>query len=740
MLRNSSLSLSILFGSLVASTPLTSTALGAADFTYVWTLPSPQGNPLYGLAWESNSVGYAVGMLGACVRTTDGGATWSAVSDLNDLAENLNDLIVVAPGQLLAVGTSPGIFRSNDGGASWSAVANPSTQELRDIEVVTGATLCAIGNNGQVLRSTDTGATWSMGTSAGAKPLHEQLWLSLSDGIVVGDQLARRTTNAGVSFQPLPGVPDSDFFSDVFSTSATNMYAMADFHYGRTTNGGASWDWVFTPTEPLYPGHSVVYSPTRRLVGTDIEGATIWETTNDGEDWTFRFGCSAGGFTEFLRRDDGVLCAVTDGGDLYRSFDEGLHWENATHSPAQDEVRVPISTLAILPNGRAYAGSTPSSASGPHWHRSDDGGFTWYDPPTNPSIFAVYDLEFWDSDHGLACGDVNQISRTTDGGLSWSDVALPNTIQNGVRPYEFSLPAPGIAFCATTGTQGALVFRTTDFGATWEQRSTGIPVSTPWLGTVQFLDTQNGYAGGGSTNLPRMWRTTNGGASWTSQSTSGIANFLYDVHWFDSQTGLATTNSGGGIYRTTNGGTSWTLVRSGSARRFEFRDANVGFSTDGSFSDGTLAYTEDGGATWQTLNLPFPYTADSIEPQADGFFVGAGNNSIMRAYSLNPTAVESPVADPLETGFISRLAPRLDVVPAVGSAFRLSLHAERTATLSIHDLTGRELRRWSLAPGAAQPLTWDGRLDSGEFAPAGVYFARALSGGVSTARKLTIVR
>src|SRR5262245_37698683 len=133
-----------------------------AEYTFSWCHPRPQGNALNGAAFEDASTGYAVGDRGVVLRTTDGGASWTLVDLFPEFATDLEDLVVLGPGNLLAVGAPPGIFRSTDAGATWTAVTNPSTARLMDVEVVAGTILSAVGDNGQVLRSTDNGATWTM--------------------------------------------------------------------------------------------------------------------------------------------------------------------------------------------------------------------------------------------------------------------------------------------------------------------------------------------------------------------------------------------------------------------------------------------------------------------------------------------------------------------------------------------------------------------------------------------------
>ena len=44
--------------------------------TWEWVNPKPQGNNLSSVVMNSNTEGFAVGMLGTVMKTTDMGATW----------------------------------------------------------------------------------------------------------------------------------------------------------------------------------------------------------------------------------------------------------------------------------------------------------------------------------------------------------------------------------------------------------------------------------------------------------------------------------------------------------------------------------------------------------------------------------------------------------------------------------------------------------------------------------------
>jgi len=90
------------------------------------------------------------------------GVTWTQRELFPGFAADLEDILVLGPGHLLAVGSSPGIFESTDAGAAWSPVENPSTSKLNDLEIATGSILSVVGDDGQVLRSNDGGDSWEL--------------------------------------------------------------------------------------------------------------------------------------------------------------------------------------------------------------------------------------------------------------------------------------------------------------------------------------------------------------------------------------------------------------------------------------------------------------------------------------------------------------------------------------------------------------------------------------------------
>lgn len=703
----------------------------AAEYGFSWRLPTPQGNAVGGTDFENATTGYAVGRRGTVLVTTDAGVTWTQRELFPGFAVDLEDVLVLGPGHLLAVGAPPGIFESTDAGVSWSTVPNPSTSTLTDLEVVSGPLLSVVGHAGQVLRSSDGGASWNLLPAPGPNDLREQVWVDPTHGYVLGPFLARRTTDGGQTWAPLNGVSESEPFNEGFFTDASHGTILSDFQMWRSVDGGVSWTGDFV--HPIvYMGNAIVLGPLHYLVCTNLEGAAVWETTNGGMDWTNRLWAGDGGFLDFDRLDDGTLILPSDEGDLYRSTDNGQTWSNATYT-AFDPPRGVIGAIGVGPGGSGAAGTTGVPPT--YWFHTADGGSTWQPQPGGPAIAFTSGIEYWDANRAVAGGDYGQMWRTTDGGAVWSPVPLPSPPANG-RAFRLSLPAPGVAFAAVFGQTQSKVYRTTDHGATWELRNSGLPGSGGLL-AISFLDTNTGFVGGYVGGSPVVFKTTNGGGSWSPIGTAGLGSYMLDMHWMDAQTGFVTLNQGSpGIFRTTNGGALWTSVWAGAANDLAFAPDHVhgAMAKNDFFTDGVLVVTEDGGATWESLALPATTAGTCVTAAEDGFWVGGRGNCIMKVTRFDPASVEEP-SSPASGGPGRALRAR----PSVGGRFEIDLSAGDgdRIDLAVYDILGRRVA--SLDAGS-RPATWDGTMRDGRSAPPGVYFIRLTSGAEAHAARVVLVR
>jgi photosystem II stability/assembly factor-like uncharacterized protein len=184
-----------------------------------------------------------------------------------------------------------------------------------------------------------------------------------------------------------------------------------------------------------------------------------------------------------------------------------------------------------------------------------DGGDSWSWPLTGLAGNFVRAVSFVDAQTAIAVGDFcdfsqpiprcgGTIMKTTDGGAFW-------TSQRVLSRLYYQVFLQGVSYVdANTATvvgddrqpvsRGGLILRTTDGGATWTSQSSG--TTLPLYG-VSFVDANTGWAVGYT-----ILHTTNGGATWRNQGYGGVA-----VSFLDANTGWV-VGGGGTILHTTTGG------------------------------------------------------------------------------------------------------------------------------------------------------------------------------------------
>ena len=162
--------------------------------------------------------------------------------------------------------------------------------------------------------------------------------------------------------------------------------------------------------------------------------------------------------------------------------------------------------------------------------------------------------------------------------------------------------------------------KTLDGGNTWTpgninvgNTGLGISMIKAISGTTAWLAAYPNAAG----QLGGIWKTINGGSTWTKQTTATFSNassFTNIVHFWNANDGFCMGDPINGeyeIYRTTNGGTNWTLVSGanipnplsgefGYTRQIETFGNSVWFTTN----KGRIYHSTDKGATWAVYTSP----------------------------------------------------------------------------------------------------------------------------------------
>lgn len=270
-----------------------------------------------------------------------------------------------------------------------------------------------------------------------------------------------------------------------------------------------------------------------------------------------------------------VVWASGRGGTYARSTDGGVTWTAGTVPGAEGMVLVDV---AALDDRSACVLATNFDGGLGRIYRTADGGATWtlsYERE-RPGVF--FDgMAFWDARRGLAFGDpvdgVFFIVRTTDGGASWSEVRrakipVPLDGEAGFAASGTAIAVAGIrhAWIGTGGGPVARVLRTTDGGLSWSAESTPLPggAATGIFG-VAFRDTVHGMAVGGNYQRPaddgpNVVRTTDGGRTWVLAGAAAPAGVRYGLAYVPGAVGTAVAVGPTGYGLTHDDGRTWVAV------------------------------------------------------------------------------------------------------------------------------------------------------------------------------------
>lgn len=667
--------LAALSGPCITGTANAATGIAAAR----WLNPSPQGNSIEAMAFESDLVGYAVGVRGTSLRTADGGVTWTDLSRPLSFDFDLYDLESLGPGELLAVGSGAGIYESHDSGESWHVVANPSIGTLTHLERIDGNTFSAVGDDGQRLLSTDDGATWALGADTGLHFAHGQAWLTPDHGWVVGNPSVVETFDGGQSWSPLEleGIPFEYF--DIQFTDSSNGWLSEVFSMYRTTDGGATWNPM--PPTPLYINTQVIYSDSHRLLICAGEGAEIYETRDDGASWAPLYQRLATvSYTDVARLSNGRLVVASSDGDLLYSDDEGTTWTNTTDGPGNQD-RIELWQVWRRPDGRGYA----TGADG-DWLRSTDDGSSWTRDPSPLGAFA-YEVEVHGSGFGFGpgIGSGTTLARTSDGGDTWAALQIHPTFVGSPAGFEF--PADEVVWAAFHGANTAdRVFRSTDAGVTWESRPNGIASNAEPIESISFVTPDRGYVAGGLLSPEsKLLRTTNAGLDWESVAYPNSIFRIWDMYWPTFEHGFLAMRTD--IFETTDGGATWSTNLEADVSEMSWRDPQRGAAF---FHIGPKFHvTMDGGANWTEIELPWSTGVLDIEWVSDTRLWIAGPGSRLLEVDLyEPAGFPS-----VDQGFEDGAASVRILENPIRSLLRLELESQASGTTRFDwfDIAGRQV-------------------------------------------------
>ena len=364
-------------------------------------------------------------------------------------------------------------------------------------------------------------------------------------------------------------------------------------------------------------------------------------------------------------------------------------------------------------------------------YKTTDGGSNWNFYGTTGG-FVVNSISMLDTLTGWAAGSQSEstgkIMRTTNGGIGWT-LQLVSNSRSYVGTATTSLfknITSGYTRIPGVPDSGKLV-QTTDGGTTWTERT--IADSIGFLGKMQFIDSLYGWIIAGVYGHPgAILRTVDGGANWTVHfPPRGFAA----ISFIDTSRGWGITPGIARLYRTTNGGATWEFQYvfdpPDPHDRLEplalsFTDSLNGWAFgwvifQGYFAGGIL-HTTDGGNSWFR---EFREEAGRLIQINDALMLGThhgwavGDGGVVLAY--RPITSVAEKLDQIPKSF----SLRQNYPNPFNSTTSIEYEVvERSAVaITVYDVNGKEVRR--LVHAESEPGVFRIRFDAAGLA-SGVYY------------------
>jgi photosystem II stability/assembly factor-like uncharacterized protein len=431
-------------------------------------------------------------------------------------------------------GPGGGIYRSTDSGANWTQLTGNGLPDgdwgrVGVAVAPDGKRIYALidaGKKSGLYRSDDGGNTWTLANSDSRLTSRAWYFMGITvdpnhpDVIYMPNIALYRSEDAGKTIQIVRGAPGGDDYHQLWVDPNNSAHLILGTDQGTTVsqNRGQTWSsWFNQPTAQFYHVATDNEFPYHVYGAQQDTGSIAVPSRTDhgnitGRDW-YMVGGGESGWIVPDSSDPNILYASGVYGSVAR-------WDRRT-SLSQDITPWPMPNFGSEINLRKYRDPwTPVLVGSPaeknalyfgtqYVMKTTDGGLHWKEispdltgavsgtpsgkaagPTTNDNavqrgfgvIFSIAPSPLKTNDI-WAGSDTGLLHLTRDGGATWEDVTPP-----GLNPWskiamiEASRFSPAVAYVAVDrhrlDDQKPYLYRTRDYGKTWQPITNGIAASS----------------------------------------------------------------------------------------------------------------------------------------------------------------------------------------------------------------------------------------------------------------------
>lgn len=542
--------------------------------------------------------------------STDGGANFTEVIDEQYTWGNGSQIRRLSTGRLIAL-TNNGIFYSTNGGTVWNTGYNSTGINGRWL-IKTSADQLFIVKDQTVYKSSDGGANFSIfNTNIVGQQVHSiavnnagsTIYCVTGANIYESNGTAGWASIKGGSFAATTTL--SDFSSSpsqlAFSKDGLGMYFIDNFNqklHSKTVSGlPATW----AERATAFPTNSVDvlcatvkdYPSSAHTTSTAFFGSAlgVYKTGSGGLTY-FESNSGIAGISpnDLFGDSNNRMFILTQNNELLRSTDGGNSWTKMTNYPGS-------STYALTQNTARNVFYLSTSNGAPNAYRSTDGGGTW----TSLASLATFAYGLYAADDNKVFAyHGNSFSYSSNQGTNWAAATISNL------PASFSANTDDIFFASPT----LMFLKLYDYGSSTNKfykitmtytgsaltsavaaEITNSPITTSNAWEI-FAANGKFYIINPYGNPDQLAVSSNGGTSWTTNSISPNANYIWAAY---NGYIFATNSSNDQINISRDDGASFQTTTLSNADVNQVRDIEIS-------SEGRAFMTFDADFTHATAN------------------------------------------------------------------------------------------------------------------------------------------